>query len=66
MNEGIFNNKKLDHDKPFKLHQVYEEEGDTKHKVCECGCKFFSIGLGDYFVSSRCLQCHKEEVLSDG
>lgn len=53
--------------KQFKIHQCYEQEGDTKPIECEkCEHDKFYVGCGSYFTAVKCLECGHEECVHDG
>lgn len=52
---------------PFKLHQSYEQPGDTKLVVCSnCGTKELEVDSGSYFTVIRCPKCKCEACIHDG
>ena len=52
---------------PFRLHQSYEQPGDTKQVACAvCGRKTLEIGQGDRFTVARCPDCGHEECIHEG
>lgn len=54
-------------DKQFKLHQSYQEPGDTKQIKCaKCGQTRLEVGHGDYFTVVRCPDCGHECCVHNG
>ena len=54
-------------EKPFTLHQEYEEKGSTKQVKCaKCGRTALEVGCGSYFAVLRCPDCGHEHCLCSG
>ncbi len=77
MGENAKENKELSHGQEsilptinnttFKLHQIYEEEGDTEQIHCSfCGNSSFHVGQGAHYTVVKCMCCQYEECIHDG
>lgn len=54
-------------DKPFVLHQNFEEPSDTKQVKCsKCGRSTLEVGKGSYYTVIRCPDCGHESCIHEG